>query len=262
MSHAQILVGEAGLVYAHAQVLAKGINCLSGTDAASPCGQCRSCKAFDGGNHPDTFYVEKTKQGGIGVDDVRSQIVSPMSTKPFGYKHKVFIINKAETLTPAAQSALLKTIEEPAPYGFFLFLAPHTHLFLPTILSRCHVHKIGGQGSEVSQDQELERLGADIVATITQQDTLGAFQLYRQFEPYKENKEALQKLLDIMYRRCGQEVTKATEAGQISGAHCTHWMEAISAISQTKTILAQNGNMQLGIELMLAKMAGSIGKGQ
>ena len=135
MSHAYIWEAE------NAHEFAKGLNCLN--NEILGCTQCISCKVFESGNHPDTIYVTGTKPSSIGVDDVREQIILPMATKPFRYKYKVFIVENAETLTPQAQNALLKTIEEPAPYGVFLFVCKHVHNFLPTLMSRC-VRKRGG----------------------------------------------------------------------------------------------------------------------
>jgi len=252
VSHAQILVGEPDNIRALANVLAKGINCLNADESnkENPCGKCISCKVFKTGNHPDTFYVTKSKQNSIGVDDVRDQIIAPMATKPYGYTHKVFIIDKAETLTPAAQSALLKTIEEPAPYGFFLFLAPNEHSFLPTILSRCHLRKV--MGSIKVENPDLKEFAADIVENIYKLDIMDAFALYRKFETFKDSKETLLELLDSIYHAYGGKISTTSKAGQAPQAE---WLDAISVITHTKNILSRNGNTQLALELMLTKLA-------
>ena len=256
MSHAQILVGEADSVRALANTLAKGMNCIETNNPEIPCGQCISCRVFETGNHPDTFYVVKTKQSSIGVDDVREQIIEPMATKPYGYNYKVFIVDKAETLTPAAQSALLKTIEEPAPCGFFLFLAPNEYSFLPTVLSRCHLRKVHGKGqSAPSQAPELQDLAKEIADTAQNLDIVDAFALYRKFEPYKESKETLLALLDSIYHAYGEKITNISRAGQMPP---DRWLDAVSAITHTKTVLSQNGNTQLAIELLMAKLSGNM----
>jgi len=249
MSHAQILVGDSDTVRSHARVLAKGANCLQNMESKTPCGGCTSCKLFEAGNHPDTFYVTKTKQS-IGVDDVREQIVAPMSTKPFAYSYKVFIVDKAETLTPAAQSALLKTIEEPAPYGLFLFLAAHSHNFLPTILSRCHLHKLSSDTS-TAPNPELQALAQEIADSAHNLDILDAFQMYRRFEQYKESKETLQELLDLIYHAFGKKISDSARAKQQPKQE---WLNATSAITHAKNVLSQNGNTQLAVELMLMDM--------
>ena len=242
MSHAQVLVGDAEQTRARAHVLAKGVNCLNTADRRQPCNDCISCKTFEVGNHPDTFYVTRTKQTSIGVDDVRDQIIAPMSTKPFSYNFKVFIIDKADTLTPAAQSALLKTIEEPAPYGVFLFLAPHEHNFLPTVLSRCQLIKITGVTS-TDENPQLQELAQEIADNAHTWDILTAFANYKKFEPYKD-KENLAELLDLLYRAFGEKITASPNDNLI---------KAISAITHAKSVLARNGNTQLAIELMLVE---------
>ena len=248
MSHAQILVGELELVRAQAFALAKAANCLS-VNGESPCNTCISCRVFETGNHPDTFYITKTKQNSIGVDDVRDQIITPMSTKPYGYKHKVFIVEKAETLTPAAQSALLKTIEEPAPYGFFLFLAPNEHSFLPTILSRCFLRKVSSaQPHNSAGAEKLQELATQIADTAHTWDIWAAFNMYSRFQEYKDNKEMLYQLLDEIYLAYGRKISTAT------GPVPEVWLNAVREITRTKQIISQNGNTQLAIELMLASI--------
>src|SRR5699024_725727 len=104
----------------------------SGTE---PCGHCRSCSAFDSGNHPDIVYVRPTKKT-LGVDDVREQILENVSLKQYRYRYKIYIVEQADTMTVQAQNALLKTLEEPPAYAVFLLLAENQTAFLPTILSR------------------------------------------------------------------------------------------------------------------------------
>ncbi|MCL2047611.1 MAG: hypothetical protein FWG87_02680 [Defluviitaleaceae bacterium] len=231
-SHAIIFVGESENLRAHALEYAKGLNCLRETN----CGECVSCRVFESGNHPDTFFINSTKQKGIGVDEVREQIVMPMAVKPFKYKYKVFIIQ--DPLTPQAQNALLKTIEEPAPYGVFLFLATNTHGFLPTILSRCVVKRTRG---EFSGDADFEPLAQEIMQILETADLPQAFALYKKIEALE--KEQLKNFLDTLYVAYGKKIRDTQEH-----------LNAPKIISDTKRILSQNGNAQLALELMFFKL--------
>jgi len=248
MAQARIIVGENNAVRSYAFEMAKGLNCLAET--AKPCGECLSCRVFESGNHPDIIFVTGTKASGIGVDDVRQQVILPMATKPFRYKYKIFIVDKAETLTPAAQNALLKTIEEPAPYGFFLFLAPHEHNFLPTVLSRCSLKKLKIT-AELKADGELMELAREISDTVENLDILETFMLYKKFEKYKDSKETLQEILNLLYKFFGEKISRRLTQGQPPQKA---WFNATKAITHTKRVLTQNGNTQLAIELMLVKM--------
>ncbi|MCL2841037.1 MAG: hypothetical protein FWE05_09730 [Defluviitaleaceae bacterium] len=247
MSHAYIFEGNA-IAKTAAVHLAKGLNCLD-TATKNPCGECLSCRTFNSGNHPDTVYVTGSKQSGIGVDDVRDQVLLPMAHKPFQYQYKIFIVDKAETLTPAAQNALLKTIEEPAPYGVFLFIATHLHHFLPTVLSRCIVKRIKEESDSMTCDPALQTLAQKISDEILGADIYKAFAMYRMFEPL--DKTAVAQVLDMLYVITGQKIVNATQTGQPPNPS---WFAATTAITKTKKILAQNGNAQLAIELMLNEM--------
>ena len=244
VGHAYLLHGRTGLLDA-ANAYAKALNCLNGGEVA--CGTCLSCRVFDSGNHPDTFYVAATKTVAIGVENVRDQIVAEIATRPFRYQYKVFIIDKAETMTPAAQNALLKTIEEPAPYGVFLLLTKELELMLETVQSRCVTIKVD-ENENIPQnelDEAHNALAQEIIGTAHTLDILGALMLYKKFEPLKEHRESAVALLDMLYERYGTLVRQS---------QAEYAFRAIQAIAQTKELLSQNGNFQLAIEIMLLKI--------
>jgi len=135
-NHAYIITGSRGCGKSLlAKTAAKTLQCEKGGD--NPCGQCVSCKTFDSGNNCDIFYAtpQKNKKS-IGVDDIRDMVCAPMAEKPFKFRYKIFIIENGDAMTPAAQNALLKVLEEPADYGIFLITAVNLERFLPTVLSR------------------------------------------------------------------------------------------------------------------------------
>lgn len=133
-SHAYIFHGEDGcgkrLV---ADIFAAGLLCES--DGRKPCGKCRSCLQYESANHPDVIRVTHEKTG-IGVDDIRSQLVNEMQIKPYNSDYKIFIVDEAEKMNEQAQNALLKTLEEPPEYGVIILLSENINAFLDTIVSR------------------------------------------------------------------------------------------------------------------------------
>ena len=58
-------------------------------------------------------------------------------TAPYEGSRRVVRIWQAEKMNPAAQNALLKTLEEPPEGTYFLLTAESTRLLLPTVVSRC-----------------------------------------------------------------------------------------------------------------------------
>jgi DNA polymerase III gamma/tau subunit len=246
--HAYIFEGDAG----EAVAFAKALNCLTERDVA--CNGCISCRVFDSGNHPDTHYIvntnTKTKTNDIGVEDVRRQIVAEMATAPSHYRYKVFIIGKAETLTPAAQNALLKTIEEPASYGVFLLQTAKTEALLETVRSRCVTVKTAFLPmTESGQNADIRQEIREIADNAHTRDILGALALYKKFEPFKDSKESAATALDMLYTEYGVRL-------RTTGDPCI--LRALKAITRAKEALSHNGNFQLAIEMMLLQIGGHV----
>ena len=137
VSHAYIISGErnCGKEFL-AKAFAQSLQCEKRI-VNEPCGECHSCKQMESLNHPDVIFVSHEKPNVIGVDDIRLQINNDIAIKPYQGPKKIYIINDGELMTPQAQNALLKTLEEPPEYAVIMILASNTEMFLPTILSRC-----------------------------------------------------------------------------------------------------------------------------
>jgi len=138
VSHAYLISGEiqAGKEFI-ANAFAQALLCDNLGDDFESCMECHSCKQAISKNHPDIITLTHAKPNTISVDDIREQIVSDVSIKPYNNKWKIYIINEAEKMTVQAQNALLKTLEEPPAYVVILLLVTNTQMLLPTIISRC-----------------------------------------------------------------------------------------------------------------------------
>lgn len=151
LSHAYLLHGEArsGKEFI-AKIFAQTIQCEMQKE--EPCQECHSCKQMMSGNHPDVIFVTHEKPNSIGVDDIREGINNTVMIKPYSSRHKIYIIQDAEKMTPQAQNALLKTIEEPPAYALFILLSSSMDSMLPTIVSRCVVLHM-----KPVQDEEMRK---------------------------------------------------------------------------------------------------------
>lgn len=154
-SHAYLFLGGAGagkrLI---ANTFAKALQCEG---EKRPCDSCKSCHAFNHGNHPDVIYFQPLKNGKTyTIEDVREQLLETVDLKPFQYEKKIYIIEKADTLNIQSQNALLKTLEEPPAHVVFLLLAERAEAFLPTILSRVVVMKIRPLSAETIADYLMQ----------------------------------------------------------------------------------------------------------
>lgn len=139
ISHAYIIEGEKGSGKKMlAEAFAKILQCEQKKEnQEEACGICTSCKQMENKNHPDVVWVPHEKPNVISVKEVREQMVNTIDVMPYKGPYKIYIVDEAEKMNIAAQNAVLKTIEEPPPYGIILLLTTNRGVFLPTILSRC-----------------------------------------------------------------------------------------------------------------------------
>ena len=132
-----------------------------------PCRSCRACRMVDGGNHPDLHRLAPGGPGaqiGIGGPDrprgVRD-LVGELALLPVEGGARVAIIEEAHRLNEDAQSALLKTLEEPPAGVVLLLCADEEERLLPTVRSRCARIRLGPVPVRVIEDWLVELGAAD-----------------------------------------------------------------------------------------------------
>lgn len=138
VSHAYIINGEknSGKEFI-AKVFSMALQCER--EGIEPCNECHSCRQALSQNQPDIIRVIHEKPSTIGVEDIRRQVNNDIAIKPYSSPRKIYIINEGEKMTPQAQNALLKTLEEPPAYAVIMILTSNVNSLLSTILSRCVV---------------------------------------------------------------------------------------------------------------------------
>ena len=102
-----------------------------------PCFNCKACHNISDNIHPDVITAEKSgKLGGYSVETVK-KICYDVFIRPNNSDKKVYIFKDCNNMDERSQNTLLKIIEEPPEYAYFIFTAESKSAFLPTVLSRC-----------------------------------------------------------------------------------------------------------------------------
>lgn len=149
MPHAMLLVGPPGVGKGTlAEDIAAGLVCRAGDLSARPCRDCRACRALEHGNHPDVHRLGPTGAGlviSIGGREERGvrDLVRDLSLLPVEGGARVAIVAAADRMTEDAQSAFLKTLEEPPAGTVLILTASDEERLLPTIRSRCVRIRLG-----------------------------------------------------------------------------------------------------------------------
>lgn len=151
-----LFAGPAGVgKWQTALATAQAVNCLepirpSAADSDGPdgglsadsCGACRSCERIARGVHVDVLAVSPDEKASIKIDVIRD-VLARTSYRPFEGRRRFVLIREAETLEPASQNALLKSLEEPPPATVFILTTSVPGALLPTVRSRSMTLRFG-----------------------------------------------------------------------------------------------------------------------
>ncbi|PIS12393.1 hypothetical protein COT70_01160 [candidate division WWE3 bacterium CG09_land_8_20_14_0_10_47_33] len=110
---------------------------------------------------------------------------------------KAFLIFEAQRLTPTAQNALLKLLEEPPTHLTIILSVPNPRLLLPTIVSRCLI-------TEVKADKR-GRVGGDVIKLLEAQ---GGQRLMLFEEKVGYNQQSIYSFLDAVEAHLKEELNQ------------------------------------------------------
>ncbi len=148
LAHALLFAGPPGVgKNLTARQLATALLCERSTDSQlEACGECKSCRLMEAGNHPD-FLTVACPEGKselpidllVGSLDNRGRegLCHDLSLRPMLGRRRVAVIDDADRMSTESANAILKTLEEPPAYALIILIAADLGRILPTIRSRC-----------------------------------------------------------------------------------------------------------------------------
>jgi DNA polymerase III subunit gamma/tau len=228
LAHAYLFCGPRGTGKTSlGRLLAKAANCSAPVDG-EPCNICDSCVSYNEGRAMD--FVEQDAASHNGVEDIRT-LRENVALSPMAGGRKVYLLDEAHMLSPAAVNALLKTLEEPPPHVIFVLATTEAHKILPTIISRCQRFDLKRIPLPATVDRlafiaenenfTLDRASLEEIArasTGSLRDAVnGLEQVVSYYGASPSNDEVREALGLTMDARSGQ-LARAALAGDVSGA--------------------------------------------
>lgn len=298
LHHAYLLVGpEVAACDLMARAVARALVCER-PEAGDACGACTACHKLESGNHPDVVMVGPNDKGVINIEQVRDT-GARLSLRAAESRTKVVLLLRADAMTPQAQNALLKTLEEPVGPTCFLLTATRWRAMLPTIRSRSLTLRLAPDdrlraharlesagvspelaralgpliGADQAKASELLELGADEIVTglrkllasgIGTRELLAAAADWGQTRERADLALALLELSmrDSLARRHGagaQVLYESHETSCLDRASSRQLSAVVGRLQQLRRLSSFHVNRTLAIETAFAPLATSAG---
>ncbi|MBI2040262.1 hypothetical protein HYT18_04250 [Candidatus Microgenomates bacterium] len=184
-------------------------------------------------NHPDILYFPSDSK--LGIEQAR-KIKEHFSLKPYSARGRGVVLEDASSLTPEAQNALLKILEEPPHEALLILGAPSDNKFLPTILSRCQVVRI-----QETADSRQEKNFSQDLEKLLKSDIQERFEY---IEKLTEREEFFHSLIEYFHQNLSSHLTSGN----------TDYMDFVKEVLQAEEWAKQNVNIRAILEYLMLVM--------
>ena len=209
LSHAYLVTGGGGdSRAAFAGRLAAAYLCEGDTP---PCGRCRACRKVGKGSHPDlSRTAPPPDKAEITVEQIRA-LRADAYVRPNEGRRKVYVIDPADAMNPAAQNALLKVLEEGPAYAAFLLVSDRPGKLLDTVRSRCELLSLPRE--DALPGPELLERAETLAGLLLAGDELACAQALVELELSKPKAEELSALLLETERAVSRRLAREPRRG-------------------------------------------------
>ena len=155
-----------------------------------PCNNCESCKKVACNAHPDVEFINPVNsQKTIGIDAIRN-LKKSSYIAPNESNYKIYVFPDSSIITPQAQNAFLKILEEPPKSVIFIMICSSRLQLISTITSRLACFKIYGSKCDIDDNlmSEVEKFNEYLL-------NKNELELLKMTSRYSKKREELKKFL-------------------------------------------------------------------
>lgn len=133
--------------------IAKTLVCEKAPEPGVACGACGPCLRLNK-QQSEALLILRPEKTQIKIEQAR-EILEFLNLQSIS-RHRIVVIEEAESLNPAAANSLLKILEEPPPKTIFFLIAPSPKHVLPTLRSRSMILTVPSTGTDPIQALDME----------------------------------------------------------------------------------------------------------
>lgn len=159
------------------------------------CGECKSCRVFRAGIHPDYKIISTPDEARVVKIEELQALVDAMSIRAQLGERKVALIPNFERISERGQNTILKTLEEPSGEALFILTTPEPSKVLPTIRSRVVALHFGRLSTaQITELLEEHNLASGQVALDVASISRGSFMIAK--EAARESYDSEMQLIE------------------------------------------------------------------
>ena len=188
---------------------------------------------------PDVHILEGKNKNSIGIEEVKD-FQTEFFFHPFENGFQTGIIFEAEKLTPEAQNAFLKTLEESTDETIFILCTTNEKNLLPTIVSRSRrifAKKDASVEQETTEDLDMEKPLVEVFGKI------------EDISQESDSSINFLKDLELFFKKKMEESIHNNDT-----LNAKEYRENLRDIHTTRMRILANGNRKLVLENLILKL--------
>lgn len=247
-----------------ARFLANMIVCKG--EGEKPCGICPACIKCRANSNPDIKQYGEEKENYTFKVETSRQIRQDAFVIPNDSDKKVYIITEAQNMNDSSENAMLKILEEPPHFDYFILTCSSKSAMLDTIISRASL--ISLSDAEETYSEKCVTLAENIAVSLCADTELELLKelsfLANDKGAFLETLSALTRIFTdaLIFKQTGKNNSDFSDVTQVLCSKLSaNKLYALTAeTAKLVGLFKQNANYNLLITAMSGRLRSAVGK--